>query len=142
MATKALEIKRRLKVICEELPAVIAAKAQVSHGHPNGDPERRSVQILKVEWEESQWKTNRSREERLACNVRFLAYVLGGTALDAEEAAIALSDGFEDYIKNNPTLGITGVLNSDCVPREFDSAPATDGWVAGIDYEVRVTARI
>lgn len=137
-ATRAFEVKRALFDLIETTPAL--AETQVSYGHPK-EVERRSIFVGKVEWESSEWATNRARQEQFSVSVRLGVYILGGTAREAEDECQALTKDFEGALKVSPNLGLSYVVTSDCQPVELDSAPAADGWAAGIDYEVRFTAR-
>lgn len=141
-ATNAFDVIGALKGIADAIPTLQHKDIAVVVGHTQGDPPKRYFRIGRVDWERSDWATNRSREERMNVNVQILVSMAGASAQDALDEVERLSKEFEQAIKANPSLGLPAVVSSDVVPRELDSAPSDGVWVAGIDYEVRVTARL
>ncbi len=141
MASSAFTVKKAVFDLLNDLPSL--AKSKVTYGHPNGDPERRTAMVLSITWDRSEWKTNKSREEDYTIRVRFLAFVLAGTALDSETEMQLMTQEFEDAVKASPNLGgIWNIVTTSCAPSELDSAPGEGGWVTMMDYELRVVARV
>jgi hypothetical protein len=122
------------------LPAL--AGYQVTWGYPTRNPERRWVFVGEVMWPDSQWVTNRSREETFEVSVIVNAQISGATAEEVENELQRMAAGIEDGMKVTPNLGIQSVVTTDFVPKKLSSFPSDQVYEGQFEAIVRVKARL
>ncbi|MFI8237602.1 hypothetical protein ACIF83_10175 [Streptomyces sp. NPDC085866] len=140
MSTNAFAFKGALRDMIRALPAL--AGYQVTWGYPTRSPERRWVFVGEVQWPDSQWATNRSREEVFEISVVVNAQISGATAEEVENELQVMAAGIEDGMKSNPSLGIHSVVSSDFVPKKVSSFPSDQVYEGQLESVVRVKARL
>jgi hypothetical protein len=140
MSTNAFAVKGALRDMIRALPAL--AGYQVTWGYPTRNPERRWVFVGEVQWPESQWATNRSREEVFEISVIVNAQISGATAEEVENELQAMAAGIENGMKATPNLGIQSVVTSDFVPKKLASFPSDQVYEGQLESVVRVKARL
>lgn len=140
MSTNAFAVKGALRDMIKALPAL--AGYQVTWGYPARNPERRWVFVGEVQWPDSQWATNRSREEVFEVSVIVNCQLSGGTAEEVERELERMSAGIEDGLKASPNLGIQSVVTSDFVPKKLSSFPSDQVFEGQLESIVRVKARL
>jgi hypothetical protein len=140
VSTNAFAAKAALRDMIKGLPAL--AKYQVTYGYPTRDPERRWVFVGEVDWPESQWVTNRSREEVFEISVILNAQISGATSEEVEGELQRMAEGIEDGMKANPSLGLQTVVSSDFVPKKVTSFPSDQVYEGQFESVVRVKARL
>ncbi|MFE0648550.1 hypothetical protein ACFVZH_08190 [Streptomyces sp. NPDC059534] len=140
MSTHAFAVKGALRDMIRALPAL--AGYQVTWGYPSRNPERRWVFVGEVLWPESQWATNRSREEVFEVSVVVNCQLSGGTSEEVESELQRMAAGIEDGMKAVPNLGIQSVVTSDFVPKKLVSFPSDGVYEGQIEAVVRVKARM
>lgn len=138
--TNALAVKAALRDMLTGLPSL--AGVQTTWGFPGREPEPKWSYVGKVDWDTSEWATNRSRQERFVIDVTFSVQLFAATAEDAERAVMALAADAEAALKDNPTLGIAAVVSSDFIPRRLGSWPIDDGFEAQLEINAAFTARL
>lgn len=137
--SNALAVKAALKAKVDSLPEL--ADVQRTWGLPARQPDKRWCLIGQVQWEKSDWATNRSREERFSIKVVLSVQITGATAEDVETACMNYATEIEAALKADPKLGQPNVVTSSFVPRELNSFPL-DGVIEGqLEAEYQVTAR-
>jgi hypothetical protein len=122
------------------LPAL--AGYQVTWGYPTRNPERRWVFVGEVMWPDSQWVTNRSREENFEISVIVNAQISGATSEEVEAELQRMAAGIEDGMKASPNLGIPSVVVTDFVPKKLQSFPSDQVYEGQFEAVVRVKARL
>ena len=140
MATNAFAAKAALRDMIKALPAL--AGYQVTWGFPSRTPERRWVFVGEVQWPDSQWVTNRSREEVFEISVIVNAQISGATAEEVESELQRMAAGIEDGMKATPNLGIQSVVTTDFVPKKLSSFPSDQVYEGQFEAVVRVKARL
>jgi hypothetical protein len=117
--------------------------ARVSYGLPGrGDPSDTSVIVGHIKFDDSVWKTNRTREEKFRIDVLSEVQVLGGDAQSSELAVAALNSVIEDYFAGSPTFDMPSLVISDYSPGEIVSWPVDQTkYAAQVHGELTVTAR-
>jgi hypothetical protein len=140
MSTNAFAVKAALRDMIRALPAL--AGYQVTWGYPTRNPERRWVFVGEVSWPDSQWVTNRAREEVFEISVVVNAQISGATAEEVETELQKMAAGIEDGMKSNPSLGVHSVVTSDFIPKKVASFPSDQVYEGQLDSVVRVKARL
>lgn len=140
MSTNAFAVKAALRGMIKGLPAL--AGYQVTWGYPTRNPERRWVFVGEVQWPDSQWVTNRSREEVFEVSVIVNCQLSGATSEEVEMELQRMAAGIEDGMKANPNLGIQSVVTSDFVPKKLTSFPSDQVYEGQFEAVVRVKARL
>ncbi|MEV5080328.1 hypothetical protein AB0K74_16360 [Streptomyces sp. NPDC056159] len=140
MSTNAYAAKAAVRDMIKGLPAL--SGYQVTWGYPVRNPERRWVFVGRIQWPDSQWATNRSREEVFEISVVVNCQLSGATSEEVERELERMAEGIEDGLKANPNLGISSVVTSDFVPKEMDSFPSDRVYEGQLDAIVRVKARL
>lgn len=140
MSTNAFAAKAALRDMIKALPAL--AGYQVTWGYPARNPERRWVFVGEVHWPESQWATNRSREEVFEVSVIVNCQLSGATSEEVEGELQRMAAGIEDGMKAVPNLGIPSVIVTDFVPRKLSSFPSDQVYEGQFEATVRVKARL
>lgn len=140
MSTNAFAAKAALRDMIKALPAL--AGYQVTWGYPTRNPERRWVFVGEVMWPDSQWVTNRSREETFEVSVIVNAQISGATAEEVENELQTMAAGIEDGMKATPNLGIQSVVTTDFVPKKLSSFPSDQVYEGQFEAIVRVKARL
>ncbi|MFD3464801.1 hypothetical protein ACFWWM_00235 [Streptomyces sp. NPDC058682] len=115
---------------------------QVTWGYPMRNPERRWVFVGEVQWPDSQWVTNRSREESFEISVVVNCQLSGATSEEVESELQRMAAGIEDGMKASPNLGIQSVVTSDFVPKKLCSFPSDQVHEGQFEAVVRVKARL
>jgi hypothetical protein len=140
MSTNAFAVKGALRDMIRALPAL--AGYQVTWGYPTRNPERRWVFVGEVMWPDSQWVTNRSREENFEISVIVNAQISGATSEEVEAELQRMAAGIEDGMKASPNLGIPSVVVTDFVPKKLQSFPSDQVYEGQFEAVVRVKARL
>lgn len=140
MSTNAFATKAALREMIKALPAL--AGYQVTWGYPTRNPERRWVFVGEVQWPDSQWVTNRSREETFEISVIVNCQISGATAEEVELELQSMASGIEDGMKAKPNLGVQSVVTSDFVPKKLSSFPSDQVYEGQLESVVRVKARL
>ncbi|MFF0481053.1 hypothetical protein [Streptomyces sp. NPDC004435] len=140
MSTNAFAFKGALRDMIRALPAL--AGYQVTWGYPSRSPERRWVFVGEVLWPDSQWATNRSREEVFEVSVVVNCQLSAATSEEVEGELQRMAEGIENGLKVSPTLGIQSVVTSDFVPKKLVSFPSDQVYEGQIEAIVRVKARL
>ena len=122
MSTNAFAVKGALRDMVKGLPAL--AGYQVTWGFPTRNPERRWVFVGEVQWPDSHWVTNRSREEVFEISLVVNCQLSGATSEEVESELQRMAAGIEDGMKATPNLGIQSVVTSDFVPKKLASFPS------------------
>jgi hypothetical protein len=126
MSTNAFAFKGALRDMIRALPAL--SGYQVTWGYPVRDPERRWVFVGEIHWPDSQWVTNRSREEVFEISLVVNAQISGATAEEVESELQRMAAGIEDGMKSKPNLGVQSVVSSDFVPKKVSSFPTDQAY--------------
>jgi hypothetical protein len=140
VVTKALAVKALLKEWAEAQDIKARDGVQVTYGYPTREPERRWIGLGDVQWESSEWVTNRSREEVFSVTIIFDVLMAAGTAEEAEQYALAMSAEFEATVKANPNLDGLAVT-SGYQPTRLKSWTQATGYEAQYETEVTATCR-
>lgn len=140
MSTNAFAAKAALRDMIKALPAL--AGYQVTWGYPTRNPERRWVFVGEVMWPDSQWVTNRSREESFEISVIVNCQISGATSEEVESELQRMAAGIEDGMKSTPNLGIPSVVVTDFVPKKLASFPSDQVYEGQFEAIVRVKARL
>jgi hypothetical protein len=140
MSTNAFAFKGALRDMIRALPAL--SGYQVTWGYPVRDPERRWVFVGEIQWPDSTWVTNRSREEVFEISLVVNAQISGATAEEVESELQRMAAGIEDGMKSKPNLGVQSVVSSDFVPKKVSSFPTDQAYEGQLESIVRVKARL
>ncbi|MFC7979508.1 hypothetical protein ACFUT3_30285 [Streptomyces cinereoruber] len=140
MSTNAFAAKGALRDMIRALPAL--SGYQVTWGYPSRNPERRWVFVGEILWPESEWVTNRSREEVFEVSVVVNCQLSGATSEEVEGELQRMAAGIEDGMKAAPNLGIRSVVTSDFVPKKMTSFPSDGVYEGQFEAVVRVKARL
>jgi hypothetical protein len=100
------------------------------------------VFVGEVHWPDSQWVTNRSREEVFEVSVIVNCQLSGATSEEVEGELQRMAAGIEDGMKAVPNLGIPSVVVTDFVPRKLSSFPSDQVYEGQFEAVVRVKARL
>lgn len=140
MRTKAFDVKKRVVDLAKALPTVVGDRVQTTYGWPTSAPERRWVMVGEVTWDDSEWVTNRSRQEIFSIAILFNVQMTRGTAEEVEQAAVKLGQEFEETVMADP--GFAGLaVTSNLIPRKLASWPSDGVFEANYEASLRVTAR-
>lgn len=140
MATNAFEAKANLRDMLKAQPEL--AKYQVTWGYPSRAPERRWIFVGEVTWKESEWATNRSREEQFFIALVVNCQLTGGTSEEVERELQTMASGIENALKANPSLGIASAVTSDFIPQKLSSYPSDSVYEGQLECQIRVKARL
>jgi hypothetical protein len=140
VSTNAFAFKGALRDMIKGLPAL--AGYQVTWGYPSKNPERRWVFVGEVQWPDSMWATNRSREESFEVSVIVNCQLSGATSEEVEGELQRMAAGIEDGMKASPNLGIQSVVTTDFVPKKLSSFPSDQVYEGQFEAVVRVKARL
>jgi hypothetical protein len=140
VATNAFAVKSALRDLAKSRPEL--SGYQVTYGFPVRNPERRWVFIGEVLWEDSQWATNRNREEVFSIAAVINCQISGATSEDVERELQRMAEGIENGLKANPSLGIDSVVTTDFVPKKLVSFPSDQTYEGQLECLLRVKARL
>ncbi|MBT2541945.1 hypothetical protein J7E99_14830 [Streptomyces sp. ISL-44] len=140
MSTNAFAFKGALRDMIKALPDL--AGYQVTWGYPMRNPERRWVFVGEVQWPDSQWATNRSREEVFEISVVVNCQLSAATSEEVESELQRMAAGIENGMKASPNLGIQSVVTSDFIPKKLSSFPSDQVYEGQFEAVVRVKARL
>lgn len=140
MSTNAFAFKGALRDTIKALPAL--AGYQITWGYPMRNPERRWVFVGEVQWPDSQWVTNRSREEVFEISVVVNCQLSAATSEEVESELQRMAAGIENGMKVSPNLGIQSVVTSDFIPKKLSSFPSDQVYEGQFEAVVRVKARL
>ena len=140
MGTNAIEAKARFKTLIDDLPDF--ANIQRSWGFPNRDPEKRWLYVGNIEWDSSEWHTNRNRREVFMIRFGINVQMARASGEDVERECIRLMGVIEDAVKADPTLGGLAI-DTNLVPDDLKSWPGASGAHEGqVDGALVVSARL
>lgn len=140
MDSKALEAKRFIYDLLRNDSTLGAEKFDVSWSWPAGGPPGRWVMVGRIQWQDTEWATNRSRTERFTVSVLFNVMLLAANAEEAETYVRDMARAFETALSADPGMG--GLLISSTVrPGALDSQPMPEGFEAQFELEVECQAR-
>lgn len=140
MGSKALEVKRYIFDMLRADETLAAERFEVTWGWPAKGPPARWVNVGRVNWGETEWATNRNRNERFTVAVGFNVQMLAANAEEAEAFIRDAARTFEQTISNDQHLGglcISTILS----PSVLDSQPLPEGYEAQFELEVSCQAR-
>jgi hypothetical protein len=140
VSTNAFAFKGALRDMIKALPDL--AGYQVTWGYPMRNPERRWVFVGEVQWPDSQWATNRSREEVFEISVVVNCQLSAATSEEVESELQHMAAGIENGMKASPNLGIQSVVTSDFIPKKLSSFPSDQVYEGQFEAVVRVKARL
>lgn len=126
----------------------LLSDVEVTWGDPGGKLEKEHVWLDGMRPEDQEWTAigNLQRGTKFEIDLRIVVHKGGGTAREADERALDLLDAIEEYLRDDPEIGldIAGVLalivdlgGWELIPAMSDQA--REAWV---DARIRVTARI
>lgn len=139
-STLALDCKASLLGLIRGIPEATAEKWDIDWGFAR-TPERTWVYVGEVNWEASEWATNRGRTEQFTVKTVVNIKRRRGTPEDAEREAIRIVSLIESVVKQTPGLNVAGVISSDWIPKQLDSWPSDEFTEAQIECALRVSAR-
>lgn len=139
-STHAIDVKDSIVTLIRGLPEATAEKWDTDWGFARS-PERTWVYCGEIEWESSQWVTNRSREEVFRAKVVFNVKRRRATPEDAEREVVRIAGLVESAVKATPNFGDGAVITSSFAPQRMDSWPADEFVEAQLEAHVRVVAR-
>ncbi|MFB7185203.1 hypothetical protein ACFCZT_07765 [Streptomyces sp. NPDC056230] len=140
MATNAFAVKTALRDLAQAQPEL--SGYQVTYGYPSRAPERRWVFVGEVHWQDSEWATNRMREETFEIATVINCQISGATSEEVELELQRMAAGIENGLKANPSLGIHAVVTSDFIPKKLVSFPSDQVYEGQLECALRVKARL
>lgn len=140
MATNVFAVKTALRDLAKAQPEL--SGYQVTYGFPVRAPERRWVFVGEVSWEDSEWATNRKREEVFEVTTVINCQMSGATSEEVERELQRMAAGIEDGLKANPSLGIAAVVTTDFIPKKLVSFPSDQVYEGQLECALRVKARL
>lgn len=135
-ASNALDVK---EAIFTQLKA-IGTDWDVTWGYTKS-PGKTFVYLGQIEWESSEWVTNRSRREIFNVKVVMDFRRARGNPEKVEREVMAMGREIEEWVTNSPNLGIPSVIACGFVPKRMDSFPSDQDAEAQFEADIRVTAR-
>ena len=139
-SSTAYAVKAALFAAIRSLPEAAAEAWDIDFGFSK-NPERTWVYCGGIDWESSEWVTNRTREEVYTITAVVNVKRRRATPADAEGEAVRIMGLIESYVNANNRLGVFGVELAELVPKKLDSMPSDDFCEAQFEASVRVTAR-
>jgi hypothetical protein len=118
-------------------------KPTVSYGWPRTDT-REIVAVGGTTSSEQRWAQlgARRRDEDYRIEVAIMVTTPGQSQQSATERAFELLGVIENELRDDPGLGLEGVICVEVADPQVDEAPDTDGYIALVITGIRVTARI
>lgn len=139
-STNAVDVKANLVTLIHGLPEADAEKWDIDWGFAR-TPERTWVYCGEIQWSDSTWVTNRSRQEIFTIKVVVNVKRRRATPEDVEREVTRIASLIEAAVKVNPNLGDAAVVTSGWVPQKMDSWPSDEFAEAQFEADVSVTAR-
>lgn len=139
-ATTAPDVKRAILALIQALPD--AETWDIDWGFQR-NPERSWIMLGAIEWQSSEWVTNRTREEDYSITLVVNLKRRKATTEETETEAIDVMQAIEAqlHINANASLGVFGVTMAELVPKKLDSWPADEFCEAQFEATVHITAR-
>lgn len=139
-STNAIDVKAQILAMIRDIPEAEAEDWDIDWGFSKS-PERTWVYCGEINWDSSEWATNRSREE--VFNVRVVVNIKRrrGTPEDLEREVVRIGALIEAGVKAAPQFGMGEVVTSGFIPRKMDSMPADEYGEAQLEADIRVVAR-
>lgn len=140
MAANAIDVKAAIVSLIKGLPEATAEKWDTDWGYTK-TPERTWVYVGEVNWDESHWVTNRTREELFKVKVAISVKRRLKTPEECEREVLRIASLIEMAVKADISLGVDAVKASDFTPRRMDSWPVDEFCEAQYEADIFVTAR-
>lgn len=140
MATTAIAAKAAIRDIAGQSAGLAAFKT--TWGFPTREPTKKWLMLGEIKWQNSDWATNKSRQETYRIGFSVNVQIMGGDGETCERAAAAAFAEFEDSIKANPQIGVPGIVYTNFHPQRLFSFPADDYYEGQFDGEIEIHARI
>lgn len=139
-STNAIDVKAAIVALIKGLPEATAEKWDTDWGFSK-TPDRTWIYCGAVDWDSSEWVTNRSREEIFRVKTVVNIKRRRSTPEQAEREATRIASLIEAAVKASPNFGDGAVVTSSFMPRKLDSFPADDFCEAQFEADISVTAR-
>lgn len=139
--TVAFAAKKYLYDMAVQDSVLSSQNVYVTYGFPDETPEKRWLLIGQIEWDQSDWVTNRSRLEVFNITVMLDCVLFATDALTSEQYTRDLLADFETSLKGDPTMN--GLLvTSSFRPVKLNGWPTPDGYEVQFEGEMVCQARI
>jgi hypothetical protein len=137
--TNAIDAKQALIDMLKACPSLEGV--ETTWGFPSGNTPKAWCYVGKIVWSDSEWVSNRKRQETFRITVVFNVQDFAADAETAEKHVKSLADDAEAALDANPKLGLPQIVTSGFDPKRLGSWPIPDGTEAQYEVEIEFVAR-